>query len=135
MIEVKELRVGNLFSSESMELVVTGIEPGLIKSEINNKPVNLFDINCYPIPITPEWLERLGFKRTEYNSFNKGFIVNGLQSGIELNEIVGRGTSDHENTGVYHVEGLKIQIKHIHQLQNLYFALTGSELTASKEKI
>lgn len=68
-----------------------------------------------PIPITEEILIRLGFK--------KGI------AGYE------KGDFDIRNYGEYWIEyGLQIQgfcpaIKYVHQLQNLFYALTGTELT------
>jgi hypothetical protein len=77
-----------------------------------------------PIPLTPEILEKCGFVKTESKSYRTG------------KEVV---------FYAYHKDGLVYntiqvlwwlfnrvmpnQIKHLHQLQNLYFALTGEELT------
>lgn len=68
-----------------------------------------------PIPLTEDWLVRMGFEIktasvTHNHTFIKGdFIIN--------NPLRGNMTYEH------------IKLKHVHQLQNLYFALTGEELT------
>jgi hypothetical protein len=63
-----------------------------------------------PIPLTEEWLLKFGFKKSSW-----GWIKNGvnIQKGFTL------AFSSNKNS---------IEIKHLHQLQNLYFALTGQEL-------
>ena len=73
-----------------------------------------------PIPLTEEWLLKFGFIANKYNDeFTKG-----------------RYTLDCEYTdkGVYNFvidmqTCIDVDIKHVHQLQNLYFALTGEELS------
>jgi hypothetical protein len=61
-----------------------------------------------PIPLTEEWLLRLGF-----NGWDKGNFTMVLSNGnfIEFGYVIAKN------------------IKHVHQLQNLYFALTNEELT------
>ena len=76
-----------------------------------------------PIPLTEEWLVKSGFEKVDDSFFLKGFEVWQTDCGNEKgNEYVGffyplrdRGMMD-------------LEIKFIHQLQNLYFALTGEEL-------
>lgn len=88
-----------------------------------------------PIPLTPEWLERCGFKEEK-----KGFYVNYNRKDTEgccldfltlrRHEVsafyeLGR---EHEDYFELYTQN-KHRILHLHQLQNLYFALTGEELT------
>lgn len=76
---------------------------------------------CFrPIPLTEEWLVKFGledgnghyFKRINHAHY---FIVAHDRNGWFLCDI-----------------DLTVIIKHVHQLQNLYFALTGDELTLTK---
>jgi len=73
-----------------------------------------------PIPITEEWLLKLGFKNSNMQDC---FYTNGNMYGIS--------TSDHK---FRFIQGNLIcqlvlsEINYVHQLQNLYFALTGKEL-------
>ena len=73
-----------------------------------------------PISLTEEWLERFGFKFDGYCSFWK--------SDIELTKDVGDN-----HYSVFNVHGNSLHrdgiIQYVHTLQNLYFALTGEELT------
>ena len=75
-----------------------------------------------PIPLTEEWLERFGF------SVRKSL-------GFEAYDLDDTYTIYYNTTATpYGFElsfgvDFEIEIKHVHQLQNLYFALTGEELT------
>jgi hypothetical protein len=75
--------------------------------------------NFSPIPLTEEWLLNLGF-------------VKGLSGAFYIGDCI------------FHISGylsdkfddymIKDNIKYVHQLQNIFFALTGEELIVDKEK-
>ena len=69
-----------------------------------------------PIPLTEEWLLKLGFS----NKGDKGKL-----------RVVLSGKLGYINGRTYYNSWaiLESQPKYVHQLQNLYFALTGQELT------
>jgi hypothetical protein len=77
-----------------------------------------------PIPLTEEWFVKFGF--TLYNKENpimfKGVVF------IEQRQKTLIGTQFF----TFHFDGNTIKIQYIHQLQNLYFALTNEELTLVK---
>lgn len=75
-----------------------------------------------PIPITEEWLLKFGFaKQCDYLYFD---FENG---NISFNDEIKNGIS--LCIGTYCSSGSAFEnIKHVHQLQNLFFALTGEEL-------
>ena len=73
-----------------------------------------FDEFIKPIPLTEEWLLRLGFESTNTYYFSKCNLH--LQGDIRGFHLV-----------ISRIDGIKV--KYVHQLQNLYFALTGEELT------
>jgi hypothetical protein len=105
-MKVNDLRIGNLVLFNNTDIgTVTGIEgfvSGQFKISINNR----IDIKYYfdvikAIPLTEEWLLKFGFvkdKLTNYDWYKGDFEI-----------------CIHD-------------IKHVHQLQNLYHALTGEEL-------
>jgi hypothetical protein len=67
-----------------------------------------------PIPITEEWLLKFGFEKS--GIFNQLYRLNDVTLYCSEKEIfMYTGVND-------------LNIKYIHQLQNLYFALTGNEL-------
>ena len=77
-----------------------------------------------PIPLTEEWLFKFGYIK---------FIENSTYSSLSLvDEHVLKYTIlvEHENNSFTFPNTYKpIKLKHVHQLQNLYHALTGQELT------
>lgn len=71
------------------------------------------------IPLTPDWIERFGWNKTEYDYW----------IGINDNTYI---TCSEKGTYIGEDNDTYIPLNHIqyvHQLQNLYFALTGTELT------
>lgn len=73
-----------------------------------------------PIPLSPEILEAAGFIKS-FTYYEIEFGLNKLSVEIPNGEM---NLINEENE----VLCLKMPIKHLHQLQNLYFALTGEEL-------
>jgi hypothetical protein len=80
------------------------------------------------IPITEEWLINFGFEKQTYSNLRMYYLrLNALSHGTitfypkENGFNIDLGTINGYNFGT-------TEIKYVHQLQNLYFALTGSEL-------
>jgi hypothetical protein len=76
-----------------------------------------YDTNYRPIPLTEKWLLKFGFKK-ESDSFYRKKESNLIEVLFHDNGIMVTNQSVSLN-----------HIQYIHQLQNLYFALTGFELT------
>lgn len=76
-----------------------------------------------PIPLTEEWLLKFGFEedRSEINTLKKGRFK--LEAMIKI-------ITSGELRSFYYKH---ISVKHVHQLQNLYFALTNYELNIEDE--
>jgi hypothetical protein len=87
---------------------------------LNSNMINsLGEEDCSPIPLTEEWLLKFGFEAQNgwyvlLRSSGDGFSVRNERS----------GTFEYM-TGLLQ----KVHVKYVHQLQNLYFTLTGEELT------
>lgn len=102
MMNANELRLGNFVLEESKRVQLS--EDDL---EVLFAARNYADYE--PIPLTPEILEKCGFEKGE-----KGFwFTGGIEYNLEKNLLEGFGYC---------------LIEYLHQLQNLYFALTGEEL-------
>lgn len=118
-MKASELRIGNWIHNpvQSLDLIVDG---SLIAIEHNRERVVKNHEGFEPIPLTEEWLIKLGFCDDNlYFSIN----IRDVQLSIDKKD----------NTfcigSPYEANGTHIQIKHVHKLQNLYFALTNEELT------
>ena len=102
-MDANELRIGNwVLSTLLQKYPINTIQEGMPCPE--------------PIPLTEEWLIDLGFEKVDVNLFEKRcltlFIENGTWKWFLGDRAYKLGT----------------EIKYVHTLQNLYFALTGEEL-------
>lgn len=129
-MEAKELRIGNwvnLYDDFNSE--VTGLT-NTKKVWCVNNPTNegcaWYADKINPIPLTEEWLLKFGFEEEEEQDelldtlmFSKDNITR-----VEFSN-KHRQLYWHDNySSIYHIE-----LIYVHQLQNLYFFLTGEELT------
>lgn len=119
MIQTNELRIGNLVEKDG-EIYVADF--------ITIKMAH----NYNPIPLTEDWLLRFGFEKLplEKNStymgnadLNFGYPI------LKLNkyEYLCCNNADGDS-GYLFLNRYRIPCKYVHQLQNLYFALTNTEL-------
>lgn len=134
-MEAKDLRIGNWFLADT--------EENNFKQINANEILDFYDdpLDDYykPIPLTEDWLLNYGFEKVIYESDDFGYETN-----YEL-DIKGVGYisySDDFSCALFgSKESSKNELgflpnwdncKYVHQLQNLYFALTGEELTLKK---
>jgi hypothetical protein len=112
-MKANELRIGNLVLDYG---IITEINGFLITrlEEINRQ--HKIVVNISPIPLTEEWMTKLGFSLKEDNQENEYFEKGHVKLIFFRNS--------HKT---FHVI-FGTDIYHVHQLQNLYFALTGEEL-------
>ena len=137
MIQAQELRIGNY--------VKTYIEAQV--SEWIEVPVDAYHILhiakqqsiVEPIPLTEEWLEKFGFTNYEWCESAYFIKYNGKSLFLRLYKgdwtcTIARINKDSKGHFIESTERVfkKRLIKYVHQLQNLYFALTGKELTIKK---
>jgi|688.fasta_scaffold599037_2 hypothetical protein len=78
-----------------------------------------------PIPLTEHWMFKFGFYETTKEHYVSGLYTLNNPDGFYINkETMCYCDIDYEGT-----TNDRIKIQYVHQLQNLYFALTGEELT------
>ena len=128
MINANELRIGNLVNFRNRKTTGRSLYPYQIvftdfKSVIFKDGEFVFkEERLEPIPLTPDILEKAGFENRSNSTdfaFKYGeFIIGGTMSRLF--------PSIH---GESRLEAYGNEIFYLHQLQNLYFALTGEELT------
>jgi hypothetical protein len=133
-MKASELRIGNLINgiyhdyddgihedieNETICKVVTldvsgsGDYPIYVYSDEDIEHFSDFE----PIPLTEEWLVKFGFDKTSLHYLKKNGII--IQSEDDYFECL---------LGI-----VIVKLQYVHQLQNLYFALTGEELTLKSE--
>lgn len=132
----KELRIGNLVEYNGEVETVTGVtEENPFVNTITPDYLDYEEIT--PIPLTGEWLLKFGFEEWTWCSdcafiplffgdslfcryYNNQWHVKRLKVGRDREGFFGK------TEGRYVLP--KGKIKYVHQLQNLYFALTNKEL-------
>lgn len=128
-MKAKELRIGNIIYWDIPEKI--GINHkviSILENSINTIPISFSDNlkNYKPIPLTEDWLLKFGFV---YNSSYEYWEKEGLDLTIRQNYKINISKMMYS----LFCEDVSICIiYHVHQLQNLYFALTGEELIKRK---
>jgi len=83
-----------------------------------------------PIQLTEGWLVKFGFDCKENKSY-----ANGAKSPVHFNIWTKGKLTYNTLQGLWWYYGiLDLGPKYVHQLQNLYFALTGEELTIKEQQ-
>ena len=115
MIRANELRIGNYY-----HLVEEGVDINEVYQISDGYSLHLIDEynNAKPIPLTEEWLLKMCFECGQLKTSKRFWIPN---FNIRIFNKSGKTQVSHSGKVYEH-------IKYVHQLQNLYFALTGEEL-------
>lgn len=123
MIDPKDLRIGNFIRfnekfPDDPELELDNEGP-MSEDDFNYMLIDdgTFRKNAEYIPLTEEWLNRFGFKR-QNNALN----------GPHKNDF-SIWNPPGESEFSFNDTVMCPRIEYVHELQNLYFALTGQELT------
>jgi hypothetical protein len=137
MIDIKELRIGNIFWEDyGGYKIVTAIGfnnvgefPNHVQGRgIGFKTSGLFDADKIdPVPITKEIILACGFEdmHGEYcPHFRKDHLEIEVVDNIFMARVRHNWSDDDQDNSLFLTE-----IASLHQLQNLYFALTNTELT------
>jgi hypothetical protein len=126
MIKANELRIGNYVQDEHFRVgIVKSVSDRSVRVKMEHSTlkrdsnVDFDGLDIEPITLTPEILEKCGFEK-----INKGLFkpVFGNYSHIFKTDFYPLSLE---------IEGNRIplkNIKYLHQLQNLYYTLTGEEL-------
>jgi hypothetical protein len=126
-MKASELRIGNQYQHVQAGVIV-----------LDGEWISYFA--KYPellngIPLTEEWLLKFGFEKNLHNNYIREYITIGDDK-IFIVHPPKNVFNDARGTDLF---GVSVQggdldtvalsaIKYVHQLQNLYFALTGEEL-------
>jgi hypothetical protein len=118
-MKANELRIGNWVEHNQPK---RGYYTTVQESTFSVNVEKLFK----PIPLTEEWLLKFGFLhslRLDDFMFKKGndcFQIQPYKEGFS-------------NSVLYNDMEIVDRLQHVHQLQNLYFDLTGEELTINEQ--
>lgn len=111
-----------------MRVVEIGLNGFLCTNEEGQSAHSNTSVNWDGEPLTEEWLIKFGFEDTTKKLYHPA----PNHKAFEFNHVHIKVYNDRQHgnkTWYYDQVLIDAKIEHVHQLQNLYFALTGSELT------
>lgn len=122
MIKSNEVRIGNWVKDSAS--VPFQIEPSDIVALKQMEVAGKDSIHYSPIPLTEEWILKLGFMLWKDGVYKIHWGRNGIEFIMKYPDKLwyyetGNNSSKH--------------IEYVHQLQNIHFALTERELGSSQE--
>ena len=126
-----ELRIGNLVmdrGGKSLQIDYMDkhkVYQEMFVNEISVHPLTEYFTRIEPIPLTEEWLVKFGFDKT--NSIRLMIDISSYYLQVTASNLDCLILSQDNS-----ISTILRPIKYVHQLQNLYFALTGEELTLQK---
>lgn len=126
-MKAQELRIGNLYH---YNMIDTQDERGKWKEVATVDILDLMhlnehpdDPNFIPIPIDGEWVEKFGFDKPALSYIGKTIHITSYGKNNDMWMV-----ALNKNNGILRT------IKYVHELQNLYYAVTGEELTIKENK-
>jgi hypothetical protein len=126
-MKASELRIGNyVYANKKVREISHSDISEIVHETIVPKYINEYK----PIPLTEEWLVKFGFEKWEakFNMGSSSQPMSGWVNG-KFNLYKSYQGITHEQ----HISTNNLICKYVHQLQNLYFALIGKELTFKLE--
>lgn len=138
-VSVSELRIGNFlkFGNNICKVYEINNLNFYIRNEKEDESLKSSLQDIEPITITEEWLLKFGFKKSSHKWFVKEYFTDceiTLEKMIVCYNIKSKRLAIYDSVDdlvddvvAYPVYTAKIT-EHVHKLQNLYFALTSSEL-------
>ena len=133
-MKATELRLGSLFDYKQCIYAANVIRDNFVYGKnVNGFAPGEFPIDkIKPIPLTEEWLLRFGFEKDEYAKdfrLGKYWVENRYFDSYEKSMFL---FGCYQFNKIYITSNVNV-LKYVHELQNLYFALTGEELTIQKQ--
>ena len=131
-MKASELRLGNFVIDEDGDVLpITAITSTTV---FHNRDLFSAINTITGVPLTEEWLDKFGFEK--YNNSNYSIDVGSYYSCNEIrNSKMRLKFTRAKNWRVENYANKTIKFNYVHQLQNLYFALTGEELRIKENEI
>jgi hypothetical protein len=124
-MKATDLRIGNFVEIlGKIETVVDVMCDSVNTTTCEGVPYDM----VHPIPLTEEWLEKFGFILRDCGFVRLYDKKHGSMRCLKYY------TKDHGKKMAHNVYWGVVNIKHIHQIQNLYHAITGEELELKNPK-
>jgi len=134
-MKANELRIGNLLNVKYTKQIKEDFITEIKGYDIVRIEENDFNTLYYePIIINEEWLKKFGFVRIfEISNLYLNF-TNDIYLALSDDKLIGLVRNNYMNSDSQVAElEFEVNIKYVHQLQNLFFALTNEELTIKQQ--
>lgn len=132
-LKPQELRFGNYIKSKESGFnhIVLGIEDKRVSLDKSKYPYD-FLRDCEPVPLTEEWLLRFGFKKDDFwdGNYHNFWDYNGYLGLLYVKPYI--LLTHHIPNQIKESINIK-EIRYVHELQNLWYILSGQELTLNEE--
>lgn len=132
MIKTNELRLGNIVSvNKGFEMYVSAIFKDTVYLDFEGNQGDVWEEkeeDVFLVPLTQEHLLNFGF---EAKSHYDNFILNSFEVSSTV-RVISTNKRSCFYLSLTEDSIFNIKIDTVHQLQNLYFALTNEELTIKK---
>lgn len=125
-MEAKNFRIGNFISDTNASDSFFAKVKKLDLSRCYYGQFHSAYTDIKPIKITEDWLNKFGFERTPFGRKFNDFYLEASSRVVKTDELYGF-KYEHVPEEKY------INLDYVHQLQNLFFALTGKELELKDE--
>lgn len=126
MIDTKELRIGNLVQDKD------GNEIEVLSLGLNNGDgeADLRDEDIYPIPLSKEWAERMGFANPHLETHYSLRLddITYMYYHTDTGSFGIAITNEDRNSDTEELYHEMEHIKSVHHIQNLWMFLVGTEL-------
>jgi len=116
-MKANELRIGNYLQIDSL---TDGSKTIVDIDLFHLNEIGSIKYQYKPIPLTEEWLIKFGFFEKYKSCCNRWNILSFT--------LLDNEDRNGDLQGVF-IYDYKLEVSYVHQLQNLYFALTNEELT------
>ena len=144
MLKPVELRINNYLWYEATIHVVCGIkEESVLSWWVNKGKANIeynesLDLDPYidnisqykPIQLDEQWLIRFGFRKEKWFDNSDDLII-----GLPVKAVYLFWEDNRVVMTDRHGYKLMVSIYYVHQLQNIYFSLTGEELSLKTKAV
>lgn len=108
---------------------INGIRVWDFIKEVKDDTNQSYTYETFPIPLTEEWLIKFGLNETKDQDLFRVNYVNYHKGSNTFSYCI-----DYYFSEEGYVENMFKEIKYVHELQNLYFALTNEELTIKENE-
>lgn len=129
-MKANELRIGNKLQKDNGK-IFTVLRLDNTNDVLVEEQRGLLTLgyNLFGIPLTEEWLVKLGVLCPFMLDSEKSFVTNLVAKYNEFDDNWNYVVDSCQHATSGGIMYITVPVIYVHQLQNLYFALTGEELT------